>query len=479
MALKRAADNIDKNVVTLQRRIETIEAVCVIVPLLFMILRNSGTWHVYRTELDEHGNYMGKREEVGTTELDEFADNAGRGLEMGKYYRYEVVHHEASWPALDIPSEPAPLTTVHAAEVRASTVPVIPMHLVQDDKIADKIKMDWNFGNVPKSEHDVTFKVHRIEPSGAITRNYQSVTVARNAGKASFTDDKPESNCSVYGYFVQLDLMEGKVHLYSDTVYAHVLEGSSVTYVNATKGTGGNDVVVTWKAKQVGTSPTLFAVQRRFIDHGEWVTIHERRGTEDTYTYTDNKVETGRYYSYRVVAYLADCDKESSVISNSLSDVGYAQATGVVSGRVQFNTGTAVDNVRLTLSRESDEQSRAPYYSRHIIDDDEGLTWKTDTTTANKMLSLSKPFTIQMWVNPDENMVGTYLFSIQGHEAHPYNNTDGYSVWLRSSTQGYALTVNTSAGAGREIAQFVKVPEIMPGRFTHITLRNNGKGLLE
>ena len=87
MALKRAADNIDKNVVTLQRRIETIEAVCVIVPLLFMILRNSGTWHVYRTELDEHGNYMGKREEVGTTELDEFADNAGRGLEMGKYYR--------------------------------------------------------------------------------------------------------------------------------------------------------------------------------------------------------------------------------------------------------------------------------------------------------------------------------------------------------------------------------------------------------
>ena len=129
---------------------------------------------------------------------------------------------------------------MHPAQLRTSTVPVIPLHLVQDQNVTDKIKMDWTFGNVPKSENDVTFKVHRIEPNGTITHNYLDVTVPRNAGKASFSDEKPESNCSVYGYFLQLDLNDNKVHLYSDTVSAHVHEGTTVTRVDASKGTGGS-----------------------------------------------------------------------------------------------------------------------------------------------------------------------------------------------------------------------------------------------
>ncbi|MBP3739100.1 MAG: T9SS type A sorting domain-containing protein [Muribaculaceae bacterium] len=444
------------------------------------ILKNTGEWKIYRTELDENGKYIGNRELVGTSSSDEFTDNTSRGLVMGKYYRYEVYHHEKSWPELDISTNPEPLTVVHAAEVHTSTVPVIPLTLVQDEKVTDKIKMDWTFGNVPKEENDITFKVHRIEPNGTITHNYMDVTVPRNAGKASFSDEKPESMCSVYGYFVQLDLADNKIHLYSDTVSAHVHEGTTVTRIDATKGTGGNAVVVKWKAKQVGTTPTLFDIQRRFVDSGEWVSIHEQEGTGTSYSFTDNTAEPGRFYDYKVVAYAADCDDESHVISNAMTDVGYTQATGVVSGRVQFDTGTAVDNVRVALSRESDEHSHSPYFSRHIIDDDGGIVWQTDTSTVQNMLSLTKPFTIQMWINPNvEQVDGSYLFSIQDHDAHPLKHSDGYSVRLRTKDDGYGITINSASDEGISIEQFLEMPKMEAGNYSHLTVRNHGNGELD
>ena len=451
-------------------------------------LSNEGEFQIYRTELDEHGNYRGNRELVGTTRGWDFTDNSSRGLEYAKYYRYEVFKLFDSWGELNIPSNPEPLTVVHAAEVRTSTVPVIPLHLIQDATVTDNIKFDWTFGNIPKTENDITFRVHRIEPNGTITRNYLMVDVPRTAGKASFVDEKPESNCSVYGYFLQLDLSDNKVHLYSDTIQAHVLDGTTVTSLNVTKGTAGNTVIVKWKARQVGTKATQFDIQRRFIGSGEWVSIYEQEGTASSYSYTDNTAEPGRYYEYRVVAYAQDCEGDSRVISNAMTDVGFSQATGVVSGRVQFETGTAVDNVYITLSRESDESMRLPYYSRHIVDNGGGLTWQTDTATANKMLRLDKPFTIQMWINPDEYIGGAYLFKIVGYDGfYGYisddetDQRDGYSFKLRSyGGNEYLITMDYADADGRNRKmQFDNIPKIPAGKYSHITFRNNGNGIVD
>ena len=358
---------------------------------------NQGEYQVYRTVLDENGGYEGNRELVGTTRIRSFTDNASRGMEYGKRYRYEVFMQHNSWGELDIPSNPEPLTLVKAAEVFTNTMPVIPMHLKQDMAATDDVKIEWAFGNVPKSEGDVTFKVHRIEPNGAMTRNYTEVTVARNAGKASFTDDKPASACALYGYFVQLDLADNKVHLYSDTIKAHVLGVSAVTAVNATKGTAGTEVVIKWKARQVGTKPTLFDVQRRYIGSNDWISIHEEEDTKTSYTYTDKTPEPGRYYEYRVIAYGDDCEGGGRVFGNSMLDVGFSSSTGVISGRVQFEGGTAVGGVRVSLSRESDVHTTNPYHSRSVQEAGNALTY----TTLAEVVNDRKPFTLQMFVNPD------------------------------------------------------------------------------
>ena len=358
---------------------------------------DASEFQVYRTELDEFGNYVGNREFVGSTKDNNFTDNASRGLGIGKYYRYEVFQKQDSWADVTIPTNPDPLTVVHAAQVCANTVPVIPLHLVQDATVTENITMDWDFGNVPKSENDVTFKVHRIEPNGTITHNYIEVTVPRDAGKATFSDEKPASVCSNYGYFLQLDLADNKVHIYSDTVYAHVIGMSRVIELDISKGTAGGDVVIKWKAQQIGTISTLYDVQRRFIGSGEWLSIYQTEGTGSIYTYTDKTTEPGRYYEYRVIAYAGDCDGEGHVISNTMSDVGFCRATGVVSGRVQFDTGTAEGDVRVILSRESDLASGQSAHSRSVLEAGNALTF----TNLGDIVAQGRPFTLQFYLRPD------------------------------------------------------------------------------
>lgn len=360
-------------------------------------LQNKGEYQIYRTLLNESGRYEGNRELAGSTRSRSFTDNASRGMEYGKRYRYEVFMLHDSWGEIYIPSNPEPLTTVKAVEATVSTMPVIPLRLVQDTTVTDNVRVEWEFGNVPKSDADVTFKVHRIEPDGTITRNYTEVTVARNAGKASFSDEKPASACTVYGYFLQLDLDDGKIHLYSDTLNAHVLGASAVTWVAATKGTAGTEVVIKWKARQVGTNTTLYNVQRRYIGAKDWISIYEEEGTKTTYTYTDKTAEPGRYYEYQVNALIADCEGSGRVKSNAIRDVGFTSSTGVISGRVQFEGGTAVGGVRVSLSRESDVNTSTPYHSRSVLEPGDALTF----TNLADVVNDHKPFTLQMMVRPD------------------------------------------------------------------------------
>ena len=405
---------------------------------------NQGEYQVYRTLLDEFDNYEGNREFIGTTKNKSFTDNSSHGLEYGKRYRYEVFMKQSSWGDINIPSNPDPLSVVKAVEVRTGTQPVIPLHLVQDVDVTDDLKFDWSFGNVPKSENDITFKVHRIEQSGTITRNYTEVTVPRTAGKASFTDDRPASRCSLYGYFLQLDLADNKVHLYSDTVYAHVLGSSRVKTLDVTKGTKGTDVVVTWTAQQVGTDATTYDIQRRFVDsNSEWVSIRKEEGSKTTYSYTDGTAEPGRYYEYRVVAYAPDCDNGAVVISNAMIDVGFARASGVVSGRVQYESGTAVSDARVTLSCESDAKVGQFTHSRAVLEPGNAITFNNLGDVVND----HKPFTLQMYVKPDSTASAMTLMKAPVRLDLNYNN----------DKQLFDLMMNNTVAGGIPADEFSQV----------------------
>ena len=397
------------------------------------ISSGDGDFQICRTQLDENYRPTGNREELGSTGGTTFTDNANYGMEMSRNYRYEVFQKRNSWESFDVPSNPQKNIPANTATVFKSTVPVIPMHLVQDTTATDKVKVEWTFGNVPKNENDLTFKVHRIEPGGSVTRNYTEVNVSRDAGKASFSDEKPASACSLYGYFVQLDLADNKVHLYSDTIYAHVLGVSAVTSVDATKGTAGTEVVIRWKARQVGTKPTLYNVQRRYIGSNDWISIHEEEDTKSTYSFTDKTAEPGRYYEYRVIAYGDDCEGGGRVIGNSMRDVGFSRSLGVISGRVQFDDGTAVNDVRVSLSCESNVKSGQVYHSRGVLEKGDALKF----TSLGEVVNDHKPFTLQMYVRPDSSNTDMTLLTAPVNLGLKYNKDKGlFDILLNKKPAG-------------------------------------------
>ena len=216
-------------------------------------VRKEGDFKVYRTTLNENGTFKGNRDYLGSTSNNYFVDDSSLGLEYLSHYRYEVFQQKSSWGEVELPSEPDKYGDVVVGEARVSTAPVVPLHLVQDTTDLENITFRWDFGNIPNSEYDITFKVNRIEPDGTITRSYKEVTVPRDAGTASFTDDKPASICTVYGYYLQLDMIDNKVHLYSDTIQAHVMAGTTVKSLVASKALSNNSVKLAWTANQVGT----------------------------------------------------------------------------------------------------------------------------------------------------------------------------------------------------------------------------------
>ncbi len=394
---------------------------------------SDGEYQICRTLLDENNSPTSNREELASTSSTTFTDNGNYGLEMNKNYRYEVFQKRKSWGDFTVPADPQKDIPANTASTIKSTLPVIPMHLVQDTTETDNVKVEWTFGNVPKIEHDITFKVHRIEPNGTVTRNYTEVTVARDAGKASFTDDKPASACSTYGYFVQLDLADNKVHLYSDTIHAHALGVSAVTSLDVTKGTAGTEVVIKWKARQVGTKPTLFDVQRRYIGSNDWISVHEEEGTATTYTYTDKTAEPGRYYEYRVIAYGDDCESGGRVIGNTMRDVGFSRSLGVVNGRVQFETGTAVDGVRVSLSCETDARGGQAYHSRAILEQGNSLKFGNIGDVVND----HKPFTLQMYLRPDSSNTDMTLMDYPVNLNLKYNKaTNLYDLVMNDQVSG-------------------------------------------
>ncbi|MBQ4223413.1 MAG: T9SS type A sorting domain-containing protein [Prevotella sp.] len=420
-------------------------------------LPKDATMYIYRTILNEDGSYAGNREELGYTTKNTFQDNADRGMELGKKYRYEIVALSKEWidNGFKVPADPESLPDCNSAECFVNTSPILPIHLTQDMNEVEKIKIGWDFQGIPEKETDLNFRIHRLGSDGTEEMNYGSVTARRKDGHADFIDDKPASNCEVYKYYVQLDLIDNKLHYFSDTLTARITASTSITHVEVSKGTASDGIHLTWNANQVGANPTTYLVKRRFVGSKEWSTIYTTKGTADEYTFLDVESEPGRYYEYCVEAYGANCEgSDELLLTDSRIEPGFGQASGTITGRVSFDTGTAVDNVKVNLLRSDDEANgNVQFYSRQILQDGGGVAWKTTADKVKEVIGAQNDWSLQMWVKPDDIQTTDMILladvaDILKLGLQKGNDTDAdYSLVWHDSNQGAALTICDSIPA--------------------------------
>ncbi len=351
-------------------------------------------------------------------------------LDYNTYYIYKVVNVPKAW--LDNKSVTQDnmlnddiISWLASAEIAKpiSTEPHMEFYnLHQDiegDENRERVRLTWEYSRVPLSSNasNVDFQVWKREKDKNLDwAKYRTVTAPANpkAGSVVIFDDYELPNNRVsYEYKVSLSINNDRNYFESDPVTAGLLNGSTVSEIDATKGTNSTSILVSWKAHQVGTGSTSFELFRRYAGtDDEFLKVHSVSGTSDSYTYEDNTVQPGYFYEYKIECYSGDKSTYTdNTYQNALSAVGFCQVRGVISGRVSFGTGTAVDGVRVNL-RPSDNADGG--YSQRVNGPSEGIAWDADAEETAKLLGTSKNYTVQMFISPDGGLGNATFGTLPG-----------------------------------------------------------------
>lgn len=336
------------------------------------------------------------------------------------------------------------------------------------DVVSDKksITVKWQCPEF-KGNESYAFKLLRTESkNGQPGDDWTEVATVNVTDKGKtqyeYTDTRDLKLCPTYIYKVQTTMLENKLFSSTNILEGRITGNSQVTAVNATKGDYNGLVKVAWEADQVGADVTRYEVARRVKGTDTWATIYKTSGTASSYYYEDQTALPGQYYDYKVVS-ITTCDGSDTRLEKS--DDGFSRATGIVSGRITYGTGTAVAGARVALVRgDGTQQQGGQFYALRVSGAGDGVFFSKDSETLNKYFA-SKPYTLQMMIRPDDSQTGTTptILDLGGKLQLTLGaaDTDG---------NGYPLTLK-SASASAPTGIYLK-----PNAFTSLTLAVDAAG---
>ena len=336
------------------------------------------------------------------------------------------------------------------------------------DVVSDKksITVKWQCPEF-KGNESYAFKLLRTESkNGQPGDDWTEVATVNVTDKGKtqyeYTDTRDLKLCPTYIYKVQTTMLENKLFSSANILEGRITGNSQVTAVNATKGDYNGLVKVAWEADQVGADVTRYEVARRVKGTDTWATIYKTSGTASSYYYEDQTALPGQYYDYKVVS-ITTCDGSDTRLEKN--DDGFSRATGIVSGRITYGTGTAVAGTRVALVRgDGTQQQGGQFYALRVSGAGDGVFFSKDSETLNKYFA-SKPYTLQMMIRPDDSQTGTTptILDLGGKLQLTLDSAD-------ANGKGYLLTVK-SASASAPTGIYLK-----PNAFTSLTLAVDAAG---
>lgn len=336
------------------------------------------------------------------------------------------------------------------------------------DVVSDKksITVKWQCPEF-KGNESYAFKLLRTESkNGQPGDDWTEVATVNVTDKGKtqyeYTDTRDLKLCPTYIYKVQTTMLENKLFSSTNILEGRITGNSQVTAVNATKGDYNGLVKVAWEADQMGADVTRYEVARRVKGTDTWATIYKTSGTASSYYYEDQTALPGQYYDYKVVS-ITTCDGSDTRLEKS--NDGFSRATGIVSGRITYGTGTAVAGTRVALVRgDGTQQQGGQFYALRVSGAGDGVFLSKDSETLNKYFA-SKPYTLQMMIRPDDSQTGTTptILDLGGKLQLTLGaaDTDG---------KGYPLTLK-GASASASTGIYLK-----PNAFTSLTLAVDAAG---
>ena len=400
---------------------------------------NTGHWGIYRT-LGTTRKYLGQANYSTLTYTDTDAS-----LEYDKKYTYEVSYLPGS--GTDYTNEQL-FYLNKTKDIELTRSFDFGTMKVEEKEINNKTNLVYTWSHEAiidaSSSKTYTLYVQRSVDNGTTWTNVGnpvSITSSSTTG-GSYNDPNVDYR-QPYQYRVKINV-QNKDFTSTATSYT-ITTGSKLTGFQASRGTYNNVVKLSWTVKQVGTTPAYFVLQRRPLgttgDAG-WADIYTTTGTATNYSYDDNTAQPGSFNEYRLRIF--DEYNGEKFEGTSMTTDGFSIATGVVSGRITYGTGTAVKGAKVTLNAtnadgKSIQSNKAIYLSGEASS---GLACKTTNEEIKKILGNGKTFTVQFWMRPQGMKDGN------GHILMDIAKTFGLNVKTANSVPWLECMIANNTGYG-------------------------------
>ncbi len=418
----------------------------------------NGKWVIFRESPD------GTVVNLGSTDAGTMKFTHKHNDEPNYYdvrYKYYVCFLPKAWDITDISSLKSPdeMSDLYASKDTAINRAFNMSFITSgDDACVGKentIKLNWKysttFADATTSNPYEVQLMHKL--NGGEEEMLQTYKITNNkvkTGTYEMPSNLVHSSYDVHTFYLKVEAMDSTFA--SSPIDLSISGKSQVTKVEATRGNHTGMVKLYWNAVQMGGDLTYYDVYRRPLgstDEDDYVKVYSTSGTATSYSYDDNSAQAGEYYEYKVASYIyhefADGRKYTDPISATCD--GFSLSTGVVSGRVSFGTGTAVDSVRVTLTSDGGDvvqQMRSMYFH------DSGSSIVYNDTSELKKLFSEKNFAVQMYVNPSDDMIGTSasypLLRIPGSADLSLGfydeNAKGFNLFYGTTFTGLVLEAN-------------------------------------
>ncbi|MGN0089889.1 MAG: LamG-like jellyroll fold domain-containing protein [Alloprevotella sp.] len=366
-------------------------------------VNENGQWVVFRKENSSSASYT----KLGTVEYKKntrtfFTDNTSK--KYNQSYVYTVVFEPTEWgKTLTNPSQAEGLyASVYTQVTQKSPLSKI----TATNNLENAVKVTCSYGtfeNASTSNKYYVIVSRRVKGTTDWTQVHSHAITSKDDDGFEYLDKNVANACLTYQYKMSVEAQETLFE--KDGAEGSIQGASSVTSVVASRGAYNGTVRLTWEVKQVGTDLTYFNLKRRLLgsrNDSDFQTIYTTSGVADSYSYEDNTAQPGTYYEYLVECYRKCKATETStpVISYGASQQtdGFAMATGVISGRVSYGTGTAVDGVKVSLeANAADGEIVNPFHSLRITGTNSFVNLDKDLTDV-----FSKSWTVQMYFRTDD-----------------------------------------------------------------------------
>jgi hypothetical protein len=380
-----------------------------------------------------------------------------------KYYIYYVAK---GW------AETVQRSELKSNEVTVNTARKVPISGPNAECKADRIVFTWasdgypqGWGNQFKIYVDnETTPIYTITPTaGQTSFRWEHRATDKHNDRQSGMDgtihytEEPLNACSPHTYRIE-GVIGNKV--FSTMTYKDRAIGTGTLFYtfNATKGVYPGTVKLSWHVNRQGsTTAKTYIVDRRRTEKEdeEWTNLYRTSTTDEYLFYTDDTPLPGVYYDYRVT--VEDKCNNGKTIPNDITDIGFAQTTGTMSGRITFGaTGSSVANVDVEARRTgASDNAEAQYHAMRFTDTNGAVTWAYPSTTyaADKFTG---DFSVQMWIYP-ESLGEAKIVRLNGENCYI-----GMSASGRLSLKKY------------EGVYVFENALLTPGQYNHVVLTRSG-----